>query len=123
VEHAREALRDNEKCSSAGRRFWELSGGIFRCAECGRALVAVTTLKGPKGRRKRMFYYMCATRRQRGKHACSFSKSMNAQRAESAVWDAVSALLTDPKSLRSDLEAMIERQKETHLDPERETRA
>jgi ribosomal protein L37AE/L43A len=123
VEHAREALRDNEKCSSAGRRFWELSGGIFRCAECGRALVAVTTLKGPKGRRKRMFYYMCATRRQRGKHACSFSKSMNAQRAESAVWDAVSALLADPKNLRSDLEAMIERQKETHLDPERETRA
>jgi hypothetical protein len=109
--------------SSAGRRFWELSGGIFRCAECGRALVAVTTLKGPKGRRRRMFYYMCATRRQRGKHACSFSKSMNAHRTESAVWDAVSTLLTDPKSLRSDLEAMIEREKETRGDPEREASA
>jgi site-specific DNA recombinase len=123
VERAREALQNNEKCSSAGRRFWELSGGIFRCAQCGRALVAVTTLKGPKGRRRRMFYYMCATRRQRGKHACSFSKSMNAQKAETAVWDAVSALLTDPKSLEADLEAMIEREKETRDDPERAEKA
>jgi site-specific DNA recombinase len=123
VERARDALRHNEKCSSAGRRFWELSGGIFRCAQCGRALVAVTTLKGPKGRRRRMFYYICATRRQRGKHACSFSRSMNAQKAEAAVWDAVTALLTDPENLKSDLEAMIEREKETRGDPERETRA
>jgi hypothetical protein len=46
---------------------------------------------------------MCATRRQRGKDACSFSKSVNAERAETAVWDAVSALLTDPKTLKSDL--------------------
>src|SRR5215210_9449375 len=107
----------------AGRCFWELSGGIFRCAQCGRALVAVTTLKGPKGRRRRMFYYVCATRRQRGKHACSFSKSMNAERAETAVWDAVSALLTDPRSLKFDLEAMIEQEKETRGDPEREARA
>jgi len=123
VERARDALRHNEKCSSAGRRFWELSGGIFRCAQCGRALVAVTSLKGPKERRRRMFYYICATRRQRGKHACSFSKSMNAQKAEAAVWDAVTALLTDPENLKSDLEAMIEREKETRGDPEREARA
>jgi hypothetical protein len=123
VERAREALQHNEKCSSAGRRFWELSGGIFRCAQCGRALVAVTTLKGPKRRRRRMFYYICATRRQRGKHACSFSRSMNAQKAEAAVWDAVTALLTDPENLNSDLEAMIEREKETRGDPEREARA
>src|SRR5215210_6161105 len=107
----------------AGRCFWELSGGIFRCAQCGRALVAVTTLKGPKRRRRRMFYYICATRRQRGKHACSFSRSMNAQKAEAAVWDAVTALLTDPENLKSDLEAMIEREKETRGDPEREARA
>ena len=65
VDRVRDALRDNEKCSSAGRRFWELSGGIFRCADCGRALVAVTALKGPKGYRRRMFYYHCATRAAR----------------------------------------------------------
>ena len=123
VERARDALRHNDKSSSAGRRFWELSDGIFRCAQYGRALVAVTTLKGPKGRCRQMFYYVCATRRQRSKHACSFSKSMNAQKAETAVWDAVSAPLTDPKSLKPDLEAMIEREKQTRGDPEREAKA
>jgi hypothetical protein len=30
VDRGRGALWDNEKCSSAGRRFWELSGGIVR---------------------------------------------------------------------------------------------
>ena len=123
VDRGREALRNNEKCSSAGRRFWELSGGIIRCAECGRALVPVTTLKGGKGYRRRIFYYQCRTRRQTGKHACSFSKSINAQKAEAAVWLAVSTLLTDPESLRGDLEAMIERERETHGDPEPETKA
>jgi site-specific DNA recombinase len=123
VDRARDALRNNEKCSSAGRRVWELSGGTFRCAECGRALVAVTTLKGPKGYRRRMFYYKCATRRQRGKHACSFSGSMNAQKAETAVWDAVSTLLSDPETLRRDLELMIEREKEARGDPEPEAKA
>jgi hypothetical protein len=123
VERARDALRDNEKSSSAGRRLWELSGGLFRCAECGRALVAVTALKGPKSHRRRMFYYACATRRQVGKHACSFSRSINAQKAETAVWGAVSALLTDPESLRRDLEAMIEREREARGDPEPEVKA
>ncbi len=123
VDRARDALQDNEKCSSAGRRFWELSGGIFRCAECGRALVAVTALKGPKAYRRRMFYYTCATRRQRGKHACSFSGSINAQKAETAVWSAVSALLTEPERLRRDLEAMIGQEKETRGDPESEAKA
>jgi chromosome segregation ATPase len=70
-----------------------------------------------------MFYYACATRRQVGKHACSFSRSINAQKAETAVWGAVSALLTDPESLRRDLEAMIEREKKTRGDPECEARA
>jgi septal ring factor EnvC (AmiA/AmiB activator) len=39
------------------------------------------------------------------------------------VWDAVTALLTDPGNLKSDLEAMIEREKETRGDPDREARA
>jgi hypothetical protein len=70
-----------------------------------------------------MFYYKCATRRQRGKHACPFSGSMSAQKAETAVWNAVSALLTDPESLRRDLEAMIEREKEARGDPEPQAEA
>jgi septal ring factor EnvC (AmiA/AmiB activator) len=83
----------------------------------------VMALKGPKSHRRRMFYYACGTRRQVGKHACSFSRSINAQKAEVAVWGAVSALLTDPQSLRRDLETMIEQEKKTHGDPEPEAKA
>jgi site-specific DNA recombinase len=123
VDRARASIENNERCSSAGRRFWELSGGIFRCPECGRALVATTARKGPKGARRLLFYYQCATRRQTGKHACSFSRSVNAQKAETAVWGAVSSLLTDPASLRQDLQAMIEREHKTYGDPDAEARA
>jgi site-specific DNA recombinase len=123
VERARAAIQNNERCSSAGRRFWELSGGVFRCAQCGRALVATTSRKGPKERRRLLYYYQCATRRQVGKHACSFSRSVNAEKAEAAVWGAVFSLLTDPPSLRQDLRAMIERERTTHCDPDAEARA
>jgi predicted nucleic acid-binding Zn-ribbon protein len=48
---------------------------------------------------------------------------MNAQKAETAVWNAVSALLSDPETLRRDLELMIEREKEARGDPEPEVKA
>lgn len=119
VDRAREVLRRNEKYSSAGRRLWELSGGILRCVECGRALVAVTvSKKRSDGQRGHVFYYRCSTRRQRGKHACSFSRSVNAEKAEAAVWGAISSLLTDPDNLKRDLEAMIERERKALGDPE-----
>jgi len=85
--------------------------------------VATTARKGPKERRRLLIYYQCATRRQTGKHACSFSRSVNAQKAEAAVWGAVSSLLTDPVTLRQDLQVMIERERKTHGDPEAEARA
>jgi site-specific DNA recombinase len=58
-----------------------------------------------------------------GKDACSFSRSINAEKAETAVWEAVSAFLTDPERLRRDLEAMMEREKETRGDSELEAKA
>jgi chromosome segregation ATPase len=39
------------------------------------------------------------------------------------VWRAVSTVLTNPESLRRDLEAVIERARETHGDPEPEAQA
>ena len=48
---------------------------------------------------------------------------MNAQKAETAVWGAVSSLLTDPATLQQDLQAMIEREGKAHGDPEAEARA
>src|SRR3712207_593833 len=39
VQDARRTLKDNaRKPSKAARRFWELSGGILRCGECGHTL-------------------------------------------------------------------------------------
>src|SRR5215210_6652477 len=34
VDAAQSAIKDNRVPSKAGRRFWELSGGVLRCAEC-----------------------------------------------------------------------------------------
>ena len=42
VDAAREAVRNNKKPSSAGRRYWELSGGIFSCGCCGSRMAAET---------------------------------------------------------------------------------
>ena len=40
VDVAREQIKDNRRPSSAGHRFWELSGGIIRCAGCNRVLIS-----------------------------------------------------------------------------------
>jgi site-specific DNA recombinase len=43
VDAARMAIKDNRRHSSAGRRFWELSGGIIRCGVCEMACKHGTT--------------------------------------------------------------------------------
>ena len=107
-------------------RFWELSGGLLRCPDCGRALVAVSAWKGhtrKDGTRKRHFHYACATRRQRGKEACSYSRTPNARKIEAEVWEAVKGVLLDPERLERGLNAYLEAEKEKDGgDPEKEAR-
>ena len=43
VDAAKEVIKENRKCSNAGRRSWGLSGGTLRCVTCGYAMVAHTT--------------------------------------------------------------------------------
>jgi hypothetical protein len=103
----REALEGQVKCSSAQMCLWELSGGILRCPDCGRALVAISAWKGymrKDGTRKRHFHYACRTRRQRGKEACSYSRTPNALKIEDEVWEAV---LLDPERLERGLNAYL----------------
>ncbi len=45
VEAARASLEGNEKHSRSAGREWPLSGGILKCPDCGRSLVAVSTKK------------------------------------------------------------------------------
>ena len=109
VDTARDALKDNRVPSSAGRRVWELSGGIAKCSECDRNMMIHSVLaKRAKGRR---FYYRCRTRNRDGAEACSHRKCHRADQVEPRVWDLISGLLKQPERLKAGLEEMIEQER------------
>jgi hypothetical protein len=115
------SIKDNRKPSSAGRRFWELSGGIFRCGGCD---YVMTTNAIPSHGKKLLFYYRCAKRVAVGTGVCSQRKNYRADKVEAWAWEAVSNHMKDPEQLRADLQRMIELKKNeiTHGDPDREAR-
>jgi site-specific DNA recombinase len=122
VDAAREKIKYNRRPSNAGRRSWELSGGVLRCAQCGRAMAAHTC---PKPKRERIyFYYRCAAAAyDRGRGICGAIKHHRAEDLEGRVWDVVSRLLKEPERLRVGIDALIEREREgAHGDPEVETK-
>jgi site-specific DNA recombinase len=103
---AREAIKDNVWSSSAGDRVWELTGGVLRCAECGRAM-SVNYIRA-KGRG----YYRCAARYNGGlENACSMSRTMRAEVVGARVWEYVREILTNPSNLARGLERMIEHER------------
>jgi site-specific DNA recombinase len=118
VDRAREQVKDNRRPSSAGLRFWELSAGVLRCAECGRAM-QTTTITSSTGRAHH--YYRCPLRVRDGKDGCDNPQNLRADYAEPLVWEKVSELLKDPDRLRVGLTALIEEKKRRlRSDPERE---
>src|ERR687897_318450 len=118
VDRAREAIKDNRRPSSAGLRFWELSGGVLRCASCGRAM-QTTTITSSAG--KVHHYYRCPRRVRDGKDGCDNPQNLRADYVEPLVWEKVSGLLKDPERLRIGLAALIEEKKrQLRSDPERE---
>jgi site-specific DNA recombinase len=124
VDAARERVKNNRRPSNAGRREWELSGGILRCAECGRAMTAHTCPKPKRGRV--YFYYRCSAGAYkwggRGTE-CEAVKHHRAEDLEERVWVVISGLLKEPERLRVGLDAMVEREREsTHGDPEAEAK-
>jgi site-specific DNA recombinase len=120
VNAARATLKANVRTSSAGERFWELSGGIVRCGLCGRRMSPSTTRKGGKT----YHYYRCDKRWQGNAAACSHEKHHRADRLEQMVWVFVSDYLKNPERLRTGLERMVEeKRKGLRGDPEREARA
>jgi site-specific DNA recombinase len=121
VDAAREAVANNERTSRNGGRFWELSGGILRCASCGWSMKTTTVRAGNSD--KRNHYYRC-TKLNNGGGDCLNRKVHRAERLEPLVWAFVSGLLKDPERLREGLERMMEEEKTgTRGDPERETNA
>ena len=111
AEAARDTVANNRSPSKLGGRFWELSGAILRCGECGRAMEGVDRYyKTKTGKKGVICYYRCREGNRR-KDTCTNSKSVRSDRAHSAVWELVCGLLTDPEQLRADLDAMIEQEK------------
>jgi site-specific DNA recombinase len=120
VDAARERVQKNRRTSNAGRREWELSGGILRCAECGRAMTAHTCPRPSRGRT--YIFYRCSAGAYRyGAEVCGAVKHHRAEELEARVWDVISGLLKEPERLRAGLDAMIEQERDSaHGDPEAE---
>jgi site-specific DNA recombinase len=107
VETARMAVQNNRRPASAGRRFWELTGGVAYCGGCGYAMSATHSTKTKKGRLYAYDYYRCCNRDKYGAEACTNSHRPRAKDLEPAVWALVSGLLKDPTRLRAGLEELI----------------
>ena len=118
VDAARETIKDNRKSSNAGRRFWELSGGILRCGECGWTLHAHTV---PSRSGKRLFYYNCKAKYKHGPDFCQATRTHSAEKLEARVWDEIRSYLEEPERLRADLTRKIELEKSSARgEPEQE---
>ena len=119
VDAARAAIKDNCRPSNAGRRFWELSGGILRCGECGHSTVT-QSVRANAGTHYHHYYY-CRNHRHHGDAECTNRKHYRAVDLEGRVWDLISGLLKDPERLRAGLDEMIEAERaEMRGDPEAE---
>jgi site-specific DNA recombinase len=111
VEAARAAIRRNRRPARAGRRFWELTGGVAYCGECGQAVCATHSVKVKKGRSYAYDYYRCAARNKYGHDGCANAHYPRADERESAVWEVVSGLLKTPERLQAGLEKLIEEER------------
>jgi multidrug resistance efflux pump len=70
------------------------------------------------------FYYYCHRGASSGQHNCTSSKCIRAEQIERTVWTFTYELLTKPEQLQTDLERMIELEREAvRGDPEREAKA
>jgi site-specific DNA recombinase len=122
VDAAREVLKHNQRPARAGGREWELSGGILRCAECGRAMSARRFSKPEIGRRTYL-YYVCVAGAYHKRETCPARTHHKAEEVEARVWSVVSGILKDPERLRAGLDHMIEQERRgAHGDPATETK-
>jgi recombinase-like zinc beta ribbon protein/recombinase len=85
-----------------GRRFWDLSGGVLRCAECGRAVRGHTV--SPRGRKRSYYYYVCPSKvEEYWKTACP-NRNHRAADLEARVRGFVTRLIENPDTLREQVE-------------------
>jgi site-specific DNA recombinase len=120
IEAARETIAQNRRPSSAGSRFWELSGGLLVCGNCGRRMTTCRRRRDTNTT-KYYYHYRCPKRQVEGAGACLHKKHYRAGEIEGTVWGVVSGLMKDPEQLRADLEEMTKRERGSMRgDPEKE---
>ena len=107
VPHARERPANNLRSARDEGKFWELSGGMLRCAECGGGMRARTT-KRRKGNKD--YYYSCTNANLR--RGCDHRTLYRAERLEQDVMTEVDDLLSEPGRITRDVEAAIKRERE-----------
>jgi site-specific DNA recombinase len=123
VDAARAAIEDNRVPSSAGDRFWQLSGGVARCGACGRRMRVLNRAKKRKSGTRRYGYYRCAARHDHGEKSCSNGRTVSALVLEAKVWNFVRGVMTEPEELAKDLDRMIElKRANLHSDPQKEAK-
>ncbi len=109
VDAARNAIRGNGVPSAAGRKVWELSGGIARCEACGRRMRTVYRVKRRKDGSTRSYgYYKCSGYAEHGEKGCPNRRTVSATALEEKAWRFVHGVMTDPEELTRDLDRMIE---------------
>src|SRR5215210_1382797 len=120
VEAARRTVGQYKTGSKARGRFWELSGRIARCSECGRAIIPrPVTYKLKRGGTTTIDYYRCS-KGYSYNYPCSHTRVHRARDVEARVWDLVVSLLRDPERMRAALNALIEEERRAHRgDPEK----
>ena len=93
-----------------GRRFWGLSGGVLRCAECGRAMAGHTV--APKGRRP-YYYYVCPKKvEEKWRSACP-NRNHRAEPLEERVRGFALRLIENPDTLREQVEQQVRAERES----------
>jgi hypothetical protein len=88
----------NRNPSRAGWRFWELTGGIARCKECGLVINATHSPKTKKGCLYAYDYYRCSTRNRYEGEACTNSNRPRAEELRGKYGNLYSACSQTPSS-------------------------
>lgn len=91
VDRARARIAQNQSSAKVGDRFWELSGGLLKCADCGRAMIAYRRAK----KHGYNHYYRCRPGSRMDREACPNRKSHNAEELEERAWTIISQTAED----------------------------
>ena len=112
AERARRNVELTSRPPRRDRRFWEVSGGMLRCAECGRTMTGHTV--APKGRKRGPYHYYPCTRKgeEKGRSSCP-NRNHRAKDLEERVRNFALRLIEDPDTLREQVEQQARAERES----------